>query len=204
MHDGVTQINFDCDFGGSYKELYVSWRVKIPTQNYENQMSPGVKLLGYLSYGKTDRTNQFFLQMMTQRDFSLWSSDPSAAIQSGPWKFRSDFTSEYALAGSANPAQDYFDNQGVGPQFSAGSWQQVEMYFKLNDDGRENGEYRLWINGRVVQSYNNVTMVNSRVGATLGFYHLYFVPVWGGDAGQVKMRDDNMLIDHVYIAGVHQ
>lgn len=187
---------FDCDFDRPYKELYVSWRVKIPTSTFENQVSPGVKLLGYLSYGKTDRQNQFFLQMM--------STSESNAVQSGPWKFRTDFTSEYALSGSSNQSQDYFDNQGAGAQFRPGTWQQVELYFRLNDDGRENGVYKLWVNGVLVQSYTNVTMINSSVGATRGIYRLHFDPIWGGNIGQVKQRDDYMLIDHVYVAGIPQ
>jgi hypothetical protein len=184
------------DFSQPLKELYVSYRVKIPTPDYENQVSPGVKLLGYLSYGKTDRQNQFFLQML--------STSSTQAVQTGPWKFRSDFTSEYALAGSSNPSQDYFDNMGAGPQFRPGVWQQVEMYFKLNDDKRENGVYKLWVNGVLVQSYTNVTMINGAKGATTGFYELHFDPIWGGESGKIKQRDDYLYIDHVYVSGVPQ
>lgn len=197
LKDGMyNHGEFNCDFDRSYKQLYVSWRVKIPSSDYENQLSPGVKLLGYLSYGNTDRQNQFFLQML--------STSSSRAVQSGPWKFRSDFTEEYAPSGSWNPAQDYFDNQGAGPQFRPGEWQQVELYFKLNDNGRENGVYKLWINGVLVQSYDKVTMINSSKGARMGFYRLHFDPIWGGNIGQVKQRSDFLLIDHLYVAGIAQ
>ena len=197
LHDGAGNHGyFNCVLGRDYRELYVSWRVKIPSRTFENQLSPGVKLLGYISYGKSDRRNQFFLQML--------STSSHQAVQAGPWRFRSDFTSEYALPGTSNPAQDYFDNQGTPPEMAAGSWQQVEMYFKLNDDGRENGVYKLWINGALVQSYYDVTMISSAVGATRGFYQIHFDPIWGGHIGQVKQRDDALLIDHLYISGVPQ
>ena len=205
MTDGISpHARFDCRFDRPYKELYVSYRVKIVGSSFEDQAAPGAKLLGYISYGNTDRDNQFFLILQSRTDLDRWRNDPSTAIQSGPWSFMSDFTSRYAPPGSSNPAQDYKDNQGTGPQFKAGTWQQVELYFRVNDDGRENGIYKMWINGRLVQSHNTVTMINTALGGTMGFYDLHFDPVWGGNIGQVRTRNDDLLIDHIYISGTPQ
>ena len=205
MHDGVSpHARFDCAFGHPYKELYVSWRVKIPTPDFENQIAPGVKLLGYISYGNTDYDNQFFLQMMSTQDVGAWSQSHFSTVQSGPWRFRTDFTRQYAPDNTTNPSEDFFDNQGQGPQFRAGAWQQVEMYFKINDDGRENGIFKLWINGVLVQSHNTVTMVNSAKNANMGLYDLHFDPIWGGNAGEIKSRNDAVYLDHVFVAGVSQ
>lgn len=41
-------------------------------------------------------------------------------------------------------------NQGVEPRINEEEWTGYEVMVKLNDVGKENGEQRLWINGRLV------------------------------------------------------
>jgi hypothetical protein len=186
MKDGVSPGKFWANFGATYRELYVSYRVRIPTTTFENQTT-GTKLLGYLSYGKTDRSNQFFLMMY----------GGGGKVTSGPWGFRADFTSEYG-------GPDLNPNIGTGNSFTAGTWHHIELLFKLNDDGVANGVFKMWDNGVLTHNYSNVTMVGSRYGTMAGYRGLSFAPGWGGVNGTIKSRDDFMYIDHIKVSGIRQ
>jgi len=187
MHDGTGPGLFWAVFGRTYKELCVTYRVRIPTTVFENQFT-GTKLLGYLAYGKTNRSNQFFLLMKGGQN----------AVTSGPWNFEAAFTAEYGggpyLSG----------NLGTGSLFTPLVWHTIEIYFKLNDDGVKNGVFKMWDNGVQTHSYNNLTMVGSAYGTTAGFRELHFAPIWGGSNNTVKSRDDFMNVDHVRVIGIRQ
>ena len=182
---------FDCIFGRSYKELYVSYHFKLPgagsPSGWEMQGTT-TKMLGYLSYGKTNRRNQFF----------MWFNPLTFAVDSepGPWSTKSDFTNEYG-------GPDISQNVNTAKLIALG-WNQMELYFKLNDDGVANGVHRVWVNGTLVIERTNVTMVGSAFGTTNGFYQLHFHPIWGGVNGQVKTRDDYLYLADLYASGVEQ
>ena len=174
-----------------------------PYARFRESDCTGREAAGLHQLRNTDYDNQFFLQMMSTQDVGAGRSPTSP--QFSPARGGScPIHAPYAPDNTTNPSEDFFDNQGQGPQFRAGTWQQVEMYFKINDDGRENGIFKLWINGVLVQSHNTVTMVNSAKNANMGLYDLHFDPIWGGNAGEIKSRNDAVYLDHVFVAGISQ
>jgi hypothetical protein len=81
-----------------------------------------------------------------------------------------------------------------------GTWQDWEEVFVLNDIGKSNGEYHLWVNGRHRVSYTNVTYRTAAYPA--GFFLWKNNPTWGGTGSSGKTRDDYVVYDYVYISGV--
>jgi hypothetical protein len=192
-------------FPNGVKELYVSWRMKIPTADFETNVVM-TKMLGYVSYGSTTRRNQSF----------TWYAGPN-------------YTGHPAIYGGTVPFGTFVHNLGscVGNYYPNGSghfdaarWHQVEIYEKLNSvnpdgTGNSDGIYRVWVDGNLEQNLTAVLFVGGAsqvcTGANappspdtgtgkLGFYQLHYDPIWGGTGG-TKTRDDFLWIDHVFVAG---
>ncbi len=86
-----------------------------------------------------------------------------------------------------------------GRQIVVGQWQHWEAVFALNDMGRANGVFRLWIDGELTSEYTDVVYITPR--APNGFHGYIWNPTWGGMGG-MRTRRDFMLIDHVYMSGL--
>jgi hypothetical protein len=88
-----------------------------------------------------------------------------------------------------------------------GKWYQIEVYGKINthnsDPAPHDGIARIWVNGVLTHDYsptrgNGIRWASAR--NPYGFYMLSWVPVWGGDVGQVKDQTDYLDLDHLYVA----
>jgi hypothetical protein len=81
-----------------------------------------------------------------------------------------------------------------------GGWTQVELYYRINDIGptKDNGVLRVWINGTLTHEETGIRYRSDM--NPLGFYHLQFTPVYGGNSGDVRTRDDYWRLDQVYIS----
>jgi uncharacterized protein YjdB len=102
--------------------------------------------------------------------------------------------------------KNYSDNL-VGDQkvYEVGRWHHVEFYGSLSTPGREDGVYRMWVDGRLVNERLNVQNQHPDDWTT-GFYEFHWAPVWGGacSSGCPKVRDDHMRLAHLYISGIRQ
>jgi hypothetical protein len=211
LDDGERQgTGIDGMFGADYGEVYISIRFKILGTTFENQ-NVGTKLLGYVNYGGYERDNQFYW-LLKERPWA--TGDGPGGIRTGPFFLESrvsyPYTQVYGTT-AVRGVQYLANNQGTGNTILPGQWVHMEAYFKLNTknaDGTYNrdGIVKQWINGVLVQSYNNadwLTPTTAPLGDH-GFYGWHFDPIWGGNDGQIKSRDDNMYLDHVYISGTRQ
>lgn len=174
-----------------YREVYFSEWIKIGDDDGFQNQSVGTKLW-YIAYGRKNRQNQFFVMLMG-RGHQLVMRD---------FRLRLDATFEYAPPGAKNHAQDYFGNQGIRSALSTGQWHRLELLLSLNDDGRENGTLKVWVDGRLYASHHTVTYVNSKKGAMHGFYELNYDPIYGGNSGDVRTRNDYIYVDQVYMSGI--
>ena len=193
LKDGTSPAHFRgwAADGREYRSVYFSEWLRIGGEDgYENQ-SVGTKLW-YLAYGRNNRQNQFFVMLMGHGHQELMRE----------FRLRLDATFEYAPPGSRNPSQDYYANQGAEYVLSTGRWHRLEALMTLNDDGRENGKLEVWVDGLPYASYHTVTYINSRKGATRGFFELNYDPIYGGNSGDVRTRDDFMYVDHIYLSGL--
>jgi hypothetical protein len=91
-------------------------------------------------------------------------------------------------------------NYRVSGTFSVGVWYDWEEMFVMNDIGKENGEYHLWVNGQKRATYTDVEYRTANEPA--GFFGWNNNPTWGGTGGDPKTRDDYILYDYLYLSGL--
>ncbi|HXG48557.1 MAG TPA: hypothetical protein VNO52_13085 [Methylomirabilota bacterium] len=167
-----------------YHELYISMRVRVLGTDFENQ-SVGTKLW-YVGYGNTRHTNDGFIYLQgVGRQAKLPAMRILAQMSSQD-------------VGSSTP---YPQNVTSAPLFTVGSWHHVEVYLKTGTVGRRDGVVRIWVDGVKVTDYTTVQFLDPVNNYTEGFFHFQWTPVWGGNNGDRRTRDDFMQLDHLYIAG---
>lgn len=168
-------------------EVYVSFWMKIRGSSFQNQ-TVGTKIL-YVAYGSTSRQNHSF--------FMLQGEGGQSEVSSMPLAF---YASEMRDDGSdpGGGARGYEPNQPDAPRFTVGEWHHVELWMKANDLGRSNGEIRWWLDGQAVGHHTGFRFRSDRNPE--GFYHLEMTPVYGGNSGDVRTREDRWLLDDLYIS----
>lgn len=165
---------------GQKSRMYLSLWLRIEGRDYENQ-AVGTKM-GFIGYGEDPsgaRAQGFFLLKGTGR-------------QTVGDRFPLQFLQQGFVDRTLRP------NRG-GRQIVVGQWQHWEALFALNDIGRSNGVFRLWIDGELTSEYSDVVYVTPRFPN--GFHGYHWNPTWGGMGG-TRTRRDVMLIDHVYLSGL--
>jgi hypothetical protein len=169
--------------GGEYKAYYESAWFRIPTADFENQLV-GAKLWGYWGVGQaSDNAVQFYMVME--------GNGTATAVQNN-WKI---------WFGQQNFIfRKLSQNVSTEKKIFAGVWHQYEMTMTLNDIGVANGTFKVWIDGTLLLSYTNVEWRNS--SNPRGFWGRKWHPVWGGQGGTAKTRDDFLQVDHIYMSGI--
>ena len=200
-HDGVGPIVWDAwnttDMYSStrMREVYLSFEMKIPTPDFENQ-SVGTKLF-YIEYGNTSQDNEGFLMLDNAYGYGQGEAIKSA------WGLTM-YLSEADDRTGVGDGKGHYQNVDATKYFTCGVWHQVEMYLKANTVDQSDGIFRMWIDGHLITEVLNQKYLDSRYAFTDGFFMFHMDPVWGGYAGNVKTRDDFMWYDHIYISGIRQ
>jgi len=179
--------------GTPYREVYVSFRAKIPTANFENQ-AVGTKLF-YLSHGGdgTGATNDQFLVLHNGDVQKLMSSMELAYYTAEA----DDRDTTEPNGGSGVPR---YQNVNTTKRFTCGVWNQVEIYVNVGTPNNHNGIVRVWIDTVLVTEYTDIKFLDTDYNYTHGVYSGQWTPIWGG-VGGTKTRDDFMLLDHFYVSG---
>jgi len=172
-------------------KVYLTFWAKIPTPDFENQ-STGTKLF-YVEYGNTYQNNQGFL--MLDNDYGVGQTVKSS------WHLRMYLSQADDRTGVGDSGLGLDQNVDGTRYFTCNAWHQVEMYLKGNTVDHSDGIFRMWVDGHLVTEVLDQKYLDSRYGFTQGFFMLHMDPVWGGDRGDVKTRDDFIWYDHLYISG---
>jgi hypothetical protein len=200
MADGRSSWRFDCwgpgmDAPGGrydYRELYVTYWLKIEGSDYQNQ-TVGTKT-HYIAYGSTSRQNHSapFLDG-TFNDQAIMTNMTYA-----PYVYEMKDDGSDAGGGAVRRTPNV---TGYSNKVGVGGWTQVELYYRINDIGptKDNGVLRVWINGTLTHEETEIRYRSDM--HPLGFYHFQFTPVYGGNSGDVRTRDDYWRLDQVYISG---
>lgn len=197
MRDGGSPWRFDCwdatvAEGGSandYSEVYISYWMKIEGSDFENQVQ-GVKTL-YWAHGSTIRNNHSFGRL----DGTFVDQAVMKEMQRTAYIYQMEDDGSDAGGGAHHEVANVAD-RSVQP----GKWQRFELWMKINDIGptRDNGEFKMWIDGTLTHHLTNLRWRSDQ--NPKGFYHLQFTPVYGGNSGNVRSRDDYWLLDDLYVS----
>jgi hypothetical protein len=179
--------------GTPYREVYVSFRAKIPTANFENQ-AVGTKLF-YLSHGGdgTYATNDEFLVLYNGDQQKLMSS-----MQLAYYTAESDDRDTAEVNGGSGVPR--YQNVNTTKRFTCGVWNQIELYVNVGTPNNHDGIVRVWIDTVLVTEYTDIKFLDTDYNYTHGVYSGQWTPIWGG-VGGTKTRVDFMLIDHFYVSG---
>ncbi len=179
--------------GTPYREVYVSFRARIPTANFENQ-AVGTKLF-YLSHGGngTGATNDEFMVLHNGDVQKLMSSMELAYYTAEA----DDRDTTEPNGGSGVPR---YQNVNTTKRFTCGVWNLVELYVNVGTPNNHNGIVRVWIDTVLVTEYTDIKFLDTDYNYTRGVYSGQWTPIWGG-VGGTKTRDDFMLLDHFYVSG---
>lgn len=180
-----------------YRELYGSVHMKIHGNgtSYENQ-STGTKLF-YVPYMNTNRLNHSTLILLGETGAGNLST--KSAFRLG-W-----YVSEVNATTGADPgggAIKHGQNINTQPLMTVGAWHEIEFYLKSNtvsDPPTADGSLKVWVDGTLVIDYGDMRYVSQ--ANPRAFYQFRAAMVFGGDAGEVKTRDDLILWDHLYLSG---
>ena len=172
-----------------YSAVYESGWVRVPTNTFEMQ-AVGVKFLGYAGVGEAYPTNINPVQMYFGSD--NWSGTGDAAVLSE--------TNVDLFQAGAGVDRRIAANVVTDRVFTFGRWHHYEFLMVLNDIGVANGTFKMWWNGRLISSHNDIAYRNSMYPS--GFFGRRFHLVWGGQGGRNHSRDDYVEWDHVSMSGM--
>jgi hypothetical protein len=166
-----------------YSKIYESGWIKIPSSNFEvHGPSAGLKMLGLWAVGKKPSSNN---------QLAGWTR----GIGSNPvTKFTFELRQQNIVT------RNLYPNVDTRALFTAGTWHRYEILMEINSIGSANGKFQMWWNGIKTHNYTNVVYRTSTYPAK--FFGRKLDPVWGGAGGPNKTREDKILFDHIYIAGV--
>jgi hypothetical protein len=173
----------------AYREIYLSFRAKIPTADFENQ-AVETKLI-YFAHGG-DGSGPRNDDILGLRGIGTNAIVPAMEVV-----FANSQADDRTGQGSA---MFRYQNVSSAKVFTAGTWHTVELYANVGTVDQFNGTVRIWVDGVLVTQYTNLKFLDSRYSYTRGFYEGDWTPVWGGTGGS-KTRDDFMLLDHLYLSG---
>ncbi|GEM_PF-2764024 len=118
---------------------------------------------------------------------------------------------KWGYNGYADVLRKYGGNRGQTPQNMArpekvqlGKWHCVEYYARLSDAGKENGELKLWVNGKLVSDLPGLPLVDEKHGGTL-FDQFLFGPYYhNGSPKEQRCYLDSLVISTEYIGTLEQ
>lgn len=88
-------------------------------------------------------------------------------------------------------------NHFVAQPLTKGVWHELEILIVANTPGTYNGQLRMWVDGALMQSANDMGYFAS--GTTPRFENMYFNPTYGGGRNPVP-ADQYVDIDHWYVS----
>ena len=187
VHYNVNQV----ESGSRVTEQYFSWWLKVEGTDFENQQV-GTKLC-YFGYGESSAgaLNQGYLIFV--------NSSGSQQLESN---FYLDFWQQGTIGNDTGDEEKLGRNVGSGPQWTVGSYHQLEPLMIENTSGSyypsADGTFKLWVDGNLTHNYTNIEW--HEPSASLGFLGWKYDPVWGG-VGGTKTRADYWRSAHVYMSG---
>ncbi|MDO6516706.1 T9SS type A sorting domain-containing protein [Zobellia uliginosa] len=155
--------------GQFHDELYMSYKVYFPS---DFEFRAGGKLPG-LSYQTEDRNMS--LRLMWRKNGLV---ETYVHYNTKPTRPGYKASINWSLT-------DPIEEPNGGPQadqvkFTKGAWQHIEMYYKLNTPGKQDGIMRGWLNGQLALEITNVEDFRQVGEGDIGLNSFYLSSFFGG------------------------
>ena len=165
------------DLGGKYKELYLSYYVKFKTGFSFNKIGKLPGLAGGLSYDDRDGATEWSGKLM-------WRADGKAEF--------------YLHQPITNEKQFPWVLNGKHAAFTTNKWHHIEIHYKVNSAGKNDGLMEAWLDNDLVARYSDFGLFtnNNDVGITIFFFSTFF----GGNSVDAPDHDDYAWFDNVVVS----
>jgi hypothetical protein len=173
---GLAQVAF----GSAVKQIYVSFWAKTSATFSGNQSNTNKTIFLWLA----GAGNRVFLSMEGGFTNPLY------------WTVRY----QAATASGANPAPRLGHVNKAAAMVTRGQWQQIELIQTLGTPGGANSSVRLYVNGTLVTTADDVDLIGPSETNITGFNQVQWSPTFGGGGAAVPY-DMYLWFDHVYVSG---
>lgn len=165
------------DLGGNYKELYLSYYVKFKTGFSFDKIGKLPGLAGGLDYEDRDGDTEWSGKLM-------WRADGKAQF--------------YLHQPLTNEKQFDWIMDGTHAKFTTNKWHHIEIHYKVNSAGNNDGLMEAWLDGELVSRYTNFGLFtnNNSVGITTFFFSTFF----GGNEVDAPDHDDYAWFDNFIVS----
>lgn len=151
-------------------QMYVRTRVRL-SSNWTDNGNAGTKFFFFLS----QQGHNHYINLTFLGDFR-----PGLGLQS-----------DFAFSTPSGP------NHFAPAPLAKGVWQDLEFLFVGNTPGQYNGKYRMWANGVLLVSRDDIGYF--KAGDVPRFEEIYFNPTYGGGFNPVP-ADQSLDLDHWYLS----
>ena len=162
------------------KQMYVSFYAKVSPTFSGNQSNTNKTIFLWLA----GAGNRVFLSMEGGYMNPLyWTVRYQASTTSG-----------------ANPAPRLGHVNKSAALVTRGQWQKIELLQTVGTPGGKNSTVRLWVNGVLVTTADNVDLIGPSETNITGFNQVQWSPTFGGGGASVPY-DMYLWFDHLYASG---
>ncbi len=165
------------DLGGEFTELYLAYKVKFDP-NFDFTLGgklPG--LAGSVNYGGSEKE---------------WS---------GKLMWRENGKAEFYMhvSGTNQKSFDWILN-GKHTQFKRGIWHSIEIHYKLNTPGVNDGLMEAWLDGELVGQYKNIGIFRIAGENDVFINNLFFSTFFGGNETYAPKKDEYSWFDDFIVS----
>lgn len=160
------------NLNGTYNELFLSYYVK-PGKNFElNKIGKLPGFGGGAGYSDRGRSSEWSGKLMWRKgrtEFYLHS--PYESKKKFPWNKKGNLKKN--------------------------KWNHIQIRYKMNTVGKDNGIMEAWLNGKKVAYYNNITFRKSKnVGITMFFFSTFY----GGNKSDAPSKTNYAFFDEFIVS----
>jgi len=167
------------NYGGDYREIYLSFWFKHSSNWYGNEDSGVNKIIFIWNHNKP-------VVVIDAHGRGMGNLVPQVRLQDLPRELNNGKTARNLTPNLKSTV------------LTRGQWHRWELVLKINSDNEKNGEAHWWIDGEKVGEYKDVVFSSAFQGKT--FHKFEIRPIYGGVKGTVP-ETQYLWIDDAYLSG---
>ena len=165
------------DLNGEYSELYLSYKVKFAS-DFDFTLGgklPG--LAGSTDYGSSNKEWSGKLMWRENGKAEFYMHVSNSSLKSYDWILNNTHTS-----------------------FKKGVWQEIQIHYKLNTPGQNNGLMEAWLDGQLVGRYANINIFRKAGDQDIFINNLFFSTFYGGNDSYAPTKNEYAWFDEFKVS----